>query len=146
MSDHRESPLFVFIFLCMIFSLRQLDTVPMHHYSRRPLHSRVIYTLHYYLHYRHVKVKMLLHSNITDLPYRPKEPVANGNSQGSEVKKTVCQKRALEDSDGTADRLSKNKQKKRSRNPKKNFCPEQKRESDLSPAAQTADLLFETLT
>ncbi|KAM7386126.1 hypothetical protein PAMA_008982 [Pampus argenteus] len=56
----------------------------------------------------------------------PKESVANGNSQGSEVKKTVCQKRALEDSDGTADTLSKNKQKKRSRNPNKNFCPEQK--------------------
>uniref|UniRef100_A0A671U729 tRNA-dihydrouridine(16/17) synthase [NAD(P)(+)]-like n=1 Tax=Sparus aurata TaxID=8175 RepID=A0A671U729_SPAAU len=60
------------------------------------------------------------------MTYRPKEPVANGNSQGSEVKKTVCQKRALEDSDGTADTLSKNKQKKRSRNPNKNFCPEQK--------------------
>uniref|UniRef100_A0A8C9ZA38 Dihydrouridine synthase 1-like (S. cerevisiae) n=1 Tax=Sander lucioperca TaxID=283035 RepID=A0A8C9ZA38_SANLU len=59
----------------------------------------------------------------------PKEPVANGNSHGSEVKKTVCQKRALEDSDGSADTLSKNKQKKRSRNPHKNFCPEQKRES-----------------
>ncbi|XP_068606166.1 tRNA-dihydrouridine(16/17) synthase [NAD(P)(+)]-like [Brachionichthys hirsutus] len=56
----------------------------------------------------------------------PKEPVTNGNSQGSGVKKTTCQKRALEDSDGTADTLSKNKQKKRSRNPNKNFCPEQK--------------------
>ncbi|XP_044037986.1 tRNA-dihydrouridine(16/17) synthase [NAD(P)(+)]-like isoform X3 [Siniperca chuatsi] len=56
----------------------------------------------------------------------PKEPVANGTSQGSEVKKTMCQKRALEDSDGIADTLSKNKQKKRSRNPNKNFCPEQK--------------------
>ncbi|XP_029914524.1 tRNA-dihydrouridine(16/17) synthase [NAD(P)(+)]-like [Myripristis murdjan] len=57
----------------------------------------------------------------------PKEPVANGNSQGSEVKKkTVCQKRALEDSDGTGETLSKNKQKKKSRNPNKNFCPEQK--------------------
>uniref|UniRef100_A0A8C9Z053 Dihydrouridine synthase 1-like (S. cerevisiae) n=1 Tax=Sander lucioperca TaxID=283035 RepID=A0A8C9Z053_SANLU len=47
-------------------------------------------------------------------------------THGSEVKKTVCQKRALEDSDGSADTLSKNKQKKRSRNPHKNFCPEQK--------------------
>ncbi|XP_030580794.1 tRNA-dihydrouridine(16/17) synthase [NAD(P)(+)]-like isoform X2 [Archocentrus centrarchus] len=58
----------------------------------------------------------------------PKETLANGNSQGSEVKKkkTVCQKRALEDCDGTADTLSKNKQKKRSRNPNKNFCPDQK--------------------
>ncbi|KAF3699543.1 tRNA-dihydrouridine(16/17) synthase [NAD(P)(+)]-like [Channa argus] len=56
----------------------------------------------------------------------PKEPVANVNSQSSEVKKSVCQKRALEDSDGSADTLSKNKQKKRSRNPNKNFCPTQK--------------------
>ncbi|XP_039467500.1 tRNA-dihydrouridine(16/17) synthase [NAD(P)(+)]-like [Oreochromis aureus] len=56
----------------------------------------------------------------------PKETVTNGNSQESVVKKTVCQKRALEDCDGSADTLSKNKQKKRSRNPKKNFCPEQK--------------------
>lgn len=67
---------------------------------------------------------------VPSMPYRPKEPVANGNSHGSEVKKSVCQKRALEDSDGTADTLSKNKQKKRSRNPNKNFCPEQKRESN----------------
>ncbi|XP_069577677.1 tRNA-dihydrouridine(16/17) synthase [NAD(P)(+)]-like [Brachyistius frenatus] len=56
----------------------------------------------------------------------PKETVANGNGQGSEVKKPLCQKRALEDSDGAADMLSKNKQKKRSRNPNKNFCPEHK--------------------
>ena len=62
--------------------------------------------------------------------YRPKEAVANGNSQGLEVKKPVCQKRTLEDPEGAADMLSKNKQKKRSRNPNKNFCPEQKRESD----------------
>lgn len=61
-------------------------------------------------------------------PRRPKETVANGNCQGSEVKKTVRQKRALEDSDGPADTLSKNKQKKRSRNPNKNFSPQQKRE------------------
>lgn len=60
--------------------------------------------------------------------YSPKEPLANGNSQTSEVKKTVCQKRALEDSDATGETLSKNKQKKRSRNPNKNFSPEQKRE------------------
>lgn len=58
----------------------------------------------------------------------PKEPLANGNSQTSQVKKTVCQKRALEDSDTTGETLSKNKQKKRSRNPNKNFSPEQKRE------------------
>lgn len=67
---------------------------------------------------------------LQSMPYRPKEPVANGNSQGSEQKKTACQKRALEDSDGTTDTLSKNKQKKRSRNPNKNFCPEQKRKSN----------------
>lgn len=72
------------------------------------------------------------------MPCRPKEPVANGNSQSSEVKKTVCQKRALEDSDGAPDTLSKNKQKKRSRNPNKNFCPEQKRESSRSLSAPTA--------
>lgn len=75
------------------------------------------------------------------MTYRPKEPVANGNSQGSELKKTVCQKRALEDSDGTADTLSKNKQKKRSRNPNKNFCPEQKRESSWSLSDPTAHFL-----
>lgn len=75
--------------------------------------------------------------------YRPKEAVANGNSQGSEVKKTMCQKRTLEDPDGAANTLSKNKQKKRSRNPNKNFCPEQKRECDQLLSAQTAaDLLI----
>uniref|UniRef100_A0A8C2WXH4 tRNA-dihydrouridine(16/17) synthase [NAD(P)(+)]-like n=1 Tax=Cyclopterus lumpus TaxID=8103 RepID=A0A8C2WXH4_CYCLU len=57
-------------------------------------------------------------------PYHPFEP--DGNSKGSEVQKTMCQKRALEDLDATADTLSKNKQKKRSRNPNKNFSPEQK--------------------
>uniref|UniRef100_A0A8C7QDB4 tRNA-dihydrouridine(16/17) synthase [NAD(P)(+)]-like n=1 Tax=Oncorhynchus mykiss TaxID=8022 RepID=A0A8C7QDB4_ONCMY len=57
----------------------------------------------------------------------PKAPVANSN--GTEVK-AVCHKRALsqEDSDGASDALSKNKQKKKARNPHKNFCPEQKRE------------------
>lgn len=65
------------------------------------------------------------------MPRRPKDPVANGNGKDPEVKKAVCQKRALEDSDGTADTLSKNKQKKRSRNPNKNFCPEQKREFNV---------------
>lgn len=76
-------------------------------------------------------------TQLPSMPYRPKEPVANGNSKGSEQKKTVCQKRALDDPDGTTDTLSKNKQKKRSRNPNKNFCPEQKREF-----GQTADLSF----
>lgn len=56
----------------------------------------------------------------------PKDLLTNGNSQSTEVKRTVCQKRALEDSDGAADTLSKNKLKKRSRNPNKNFCPEHK--------------------
>lgn len=65
------------------------------------------------------------------VPFRPKEPLTNGNSQGSVVKKTGCQKRALEDLDGAGDTLSNNKQKKRSRNPNKNFCPEQKRESEM---------------
>uniref|UniRef100_A0AAZ3NQZ9 tRNA-dihydrouridine(16/17) synthase [NAD(P)(+)]-like n=1 Tax=Oncorhynchus tshawytscha TaxID=74940 RepID=A0AAZ3NQZ9_ONCTS len=46
---------------------------------------------------------------------------------GTEVK-AGCHKRALsqEDSDGACDALSKNKQKKKARNPHKNFCPEQK--------------------
>ncbi|RVE69009.1 hypothetical protein OJAV_G00073580 [Oryzias javanicus] len=57
---------------------------------------------------------------------QPKPPLSNGSCQGSEVKPAVCKKRALEDLDGTAHNLSKNKQKKRSRNPKKNFSPEQK--------------------
>ncbi|XP_056158074.1 tRNA-dihydrouridine(16/17) synthase [NAD(P)(+)]-like [Lampris incognitus] len=42
------------------------------------------------------------------------------------MKKTACQKRALDISDRTADVLSKNKQKKKARNPNKNFCLEQK--------------------
>uniref|UniRef100_A0A8C1ICH3 tRNA-dihydrouridine(16/17) synthase [NAD(P)(+)]-like n=1 Tax=Cyprinus carpio TaxID=7962 RepID=A0A8C1ICH3_CYPCA len=39
-------------------------------------------------------------------------------------------KRALEDSDGSNDSLSKNKQKKKARNPNKNFCPELKRKGN----------------
>ncbi|XP_053707259.1 tRNA-dihydrouridine(16/17) synthase [NAD(P)(+)]-like [Synchiropus splendidus] len=54
----------------------------------------------------------------------PKEPVANG--QCLLVKRTQCQKRALENSEPTTESLSKNKQKKRSRNPNKNFSSEQK--------------------
>lgn len=63
--------------------------------------------------------------------HRPKDPVSNGQSRGGSdgTKTAVCQKRALEDPEGAADTLSKNKQKKRSRNPHKNFCSEQKRES-----------------
>ncbi|XP_038123509.1 tRNA-dihydrouridine(16/17) synthase [NAD(P)(+)]-like [Cyprinodon tularosa] len=56
----------------------------------------------------------------------PKPAVTNGSCQESEVKSTVRQKRALEDSDRPAEGLSKNKQKKRSRNPNKNFSPELK--------------------
>ncbi|XP_014863130.1 PREDICTED: tRNA-dihydrouridine(16/17) synthase [NAD(P)(+)]-like [Poecilia mexicana] len=56
----------------------------------------------------------------------PKLAVTNGSCQVVEVKSTVCQKRALEDSDRAAEGLSKNKLKKRSRNPNKNFCPELK--------------------
>ncbi|KAM4716685.1 LOW QUALITY PROTEIN: tRNA-dihydrouridine(16/17) synthase [NAD(P)(+)]-like [Anableps anableps] len=56
----------------------------------------------------------------------PKPPVTNGTCQDSKVRSTVCQKRALEESDSAAEGLSKNKQKKRSRNPNKNFCPELK--------------------
>ena len=61
---------------------------------------------------------------------RPKELGPNGKSEGSEVRNT-SQKRALEDSDGTPDTLSKNKQKKQARNPYKNFSPEHRRESSL---------------
>uniref|UniRef100_A0A3B3ZMU8 tRNA-dihydrouridine(16/17) synthase [NAD(P)(+)]-like n=1 Tax=Periophthalmus magnuspinnatus TaxID=409849 RepID=A0A3B3ZMU8_9GOBI len=47
--------------------------------------------------------------------------------QPADVKKPTCHKRALEDDpDSNPEGLSKNKQKKRSRNPHKNFCPEQK--------------------
>ncbi|KAK0136506.1 tRNA-dihydrouridine(16/17) synthase [NAD(P)(+)]-like [Merluccius polli] len=56
----------------------------------------------------------------------PKELVPNVKSQDSELKKTASHKRALEDSDGAPDTLSKNKQKKKARNPHKNFCPEHK--------------------
>lgn len=42
------------------------------------------------------------------------------------MKQTVCQKRALEDVDGAADTLSKNQQKKRSRNPHKSFSSDKK--------------------
>ncbi|XP_037545311.1 tRNA-dihydrouridine(16/17) synthase [NAD(P)(+)]-like [Nematolebias whitei] len=75
--------------------------------------------------------------NVSDLPFphwicqpyvrpAPKQPITNGTCQRSTVKQTVCQKRLLEDEDGAADTLSKNKQKKRSRNPNKNFSPDQK--------------------
>nr|XP_061838188.1 tRNA-dihydrouridine(16/17) synthase [NAD(P)(+)]-like isoform X1 [Nerophis lumbriciformis] len=53
---------------------------------------------------------------------RPKDPAAKGEE--SQVQK--CQKRVLEDWDGTGQTLSKNKLKKRSRNPNKNFSPDQK--------------------
>uniref|UniRef100_A0A4W5MIM3 Dihydrouridine synthase 1-like (S. cerevisiae) n=1 Tax=Hucho hucho TaxID=62062 RepID=A0A4W5MIM3_9TELE len=58
----------------------------------------------------------------------PKDPVANGTGRGGAEVKAVCHKRALsqEDSDGASDALSKNQQKKKARNPHKNFCPEQK--------------------
>lgn len=86
------------------------------------------------------QLKGKLYVKVNDVPYRPKEPVPNSNSKGSDVK-TVCQKRTLEDLEGTADTLSKNKQKKRSRNPNKNFSLEQKRESNPL-AAQTSDFLM----
>uniref|UniRef100_A0A1A8JI63 tRNA-dihydrouridine(16/17) synthase [NAD(P)(+)]-like n=1 Tax=Nothobranchius kuhntae TaxID=321403 RepID=A0A1A8JI63_NOTKU len=56
----------------------------------------------------------------------PKQLTTNGSAQGSELRKMVCQKRSLEDLDGAAEVLSKNKQKKKSRNPHKNFCTQQK--------------------
>ncbi|KAL2101501.1 hypothetical protein ACEWY4_003262 [Coilia grayii] len=53
----------------------------------------------------------------------PKEPGSENTPKNPEVK---ASKRALEDTDSTSDSLSKNKQKKKARNPNKNFCPEQK--------------------
>lgn len=53
----------------------------------------------------------------------PKEPGSESTPKDPEVKRA---KRALEDTDNTTDSLSKNKQKKKARNPNKNFCPEQK--------------------
>uniref|UniRef100_A0A3B5LUE1 tRNA-dihydrouridine(16/17) synthase [NAD(P)(+)]-like n=1 Tax=Xiphophorus couchianus TaxID=32473 RepID=A0A3B5LUE1_9TELE len=60
------------------------------------------------------------------LPHWICQPYVRPPCQEAEVRSTVCQKRALEDSDRTAEGLSKNKLKKRSRNPNKNFCPELK--------------------
>lgn len=53
----------------------------------------------------------------------PKQPGSESTVGDPEVKRT---KRALEDTDTTSDTLSKNKQKKKARNPHKNFCAEQK--------------------
>ncbi|XP_042575850.1 tRNA-dihydrouridine(16/17) synthase [NAD(P)(+)]-like isoform X1 [Cyprinus carpio] len=55
----------------------------------------------------------------------PKDPNTENGQKASETK-AVSVKRALEDSDGPNDSLSKNKQKKKARNPHKNFCPELK--------------------
>lgn len=59
---------------------------------------------------------------------RPKDPNTENGQKALEMK-TVSVKRALEDSDGTNDSLSKNKQKKKARNPHKNFSPELKRKA-----------------
>ncbi|KAM6957283.1 tRNA-dihydrouridine(16/17) synthase [NAD(P)(+)]-like [Aplochiton taeniatus] len=55
----------------------------------------------------------------------PKNDVAGNDSQDLQTKK-LRQKRVLEDTDGLADALSKNKMKKQARNPYKNFCNIQK--------------------
>ncbi|XP_043090937.1 tRNA-dihydrouridine(16/17) synthase [NAD(P)(+)]-like [Puntigrus tetrazona] len=55
----------------------------------------------------------------------PKDPNSENGQKASETK-AVSVKRALEESDGPNDSLSKNKQKKKARNPHKNFCPELK--------------------
>ncbi|XP_028842588.1 tRNA-dihydrouridine(16/17) synthase [NAD(P)(+)]-like isoform X2 [Denticeps clupeoides] len=55
----------------------------------------------------------------------PKEPGTENGRKGIEVK-AVSAKRAREDTDCSTDSLSKNKLKKKARNPHKNFCPEQK--------------------
>lgn len=54
---------------------------------------------------------------------RPKDPSSENGV------KAASGKRALEDSDSYNDSLSKNKQKKKVRNPQKNFCPELKRKA-----------------
>ncbi|XP_061606461.1 tRNA-dihydrouridine(16/17) synthase [NAD(P)(+)]-like isoform X2 [Phyllopteryx taeniolatus] len=56
----------------------------------------------------------------------PKDLSGKGNVQDSQVKTTGRQKRGLENTTASPQILSKNKQKKRSRNPNKNFCPDQK--------------------
>uniref|UniRef100_A0AAY4AW69 tRNA-dihydrouridine(16/17) synthase [NAD(P)(+)]-like n=1 Tax=Denticeps clupeoides TaxID=299321 RepID=A0AAY4AW69_9TELE len=53
------------------------------------------------------------------------EPGTENGRKGIEVK-AVSAKRAREDTDCSTDSLSKNKLKKKARNPHKNFCPEQK--------------------
>ncbi|KAI7803825.1 tRNA-dihydrouridine(16/17) synthase [NAD(P)(+)]-like [Triplophysa rosa] len=55
----------------------------------------------------------------------PKDPNSE-NGQTAQKTKAVSVKRAHEDTDGPNDSLSKNKQKKKARNPHKNFCPELK--------------------
>ena len=69
---------------------------------------------------------------LTDLVFcsRPKESGPDVRSERPEVRPS-SQKRALEDSDGTTDTLSKNKQKKQARNPYKNFALDLRRESSL---------------
>lgn len=61
---------------------------------------------------------------------RPKDPNSE-NGQTAQKTKAVSMKRAHEDTDGQNVSLSKNKQKKKVRNPRKNFCPELKRKEIL---------------
>uniref|UniRef100_A0A8C9TVB7 tRNA-dihydrouridine(16/17) synthase [NAD(P)(+)]-like n=1 Tax=Scleropages formosus TaxID=113540 RepID=A0A8C9TVB7_SCLFO len=56
----------------------------------------------------------------------PKEPGTENRQPSMAQVKVVCVKRALEDSDGASEFLSKNKQKKKARNPYKNFSMDQK--------------------
>lgn len=74
-------------------------------------------------------VEVSFHFYMFVFPLRPKEPGSESTPKDPEVKRA---KRALEDTDNTTDSLSKNKQKKKARNPNKNFCPEQKRKQMLS--------------
>ncbi|RXN31508.1 tRNA-dihydrouridine(16 17) synthase [NAD(P)(+)]-like protein [Labeo rohita] len=57
--------------------------------------------------------------------HTPKDPNTENGQKATETK-VVSVKRALEDSDGSNDSLSKNKLKKKARNPHKNFSPELK--------------------
>ncbi|KAL4648125.1 tRNA-dihydrouridine(16/17) synthase NAD(P)(+)-like [Arapaima gigas] len=56
----------------------------------------------------------------------PKETRGENGQPSTAQVKAVCVKRALEDSDGSCEFLSKNKQKKKARNPHKNFSMDQK--------------------
>lgn len=66
----------------------------------------------------------------TGIYCRPKDPNSE-NGQTPQKTKAVSVKRAHEETDGPNDSLSKNQQKKKARNPHKNFSPELRRKKIL---------------